>query len=123
MDPIGFALDTFNAIGQWRTQDGETPIDASGKLVDGTKVAGVADLRKTLVGRSDQFARVVTEKLMTYALGRGVEYQDMPLVRAIVRDASSNKFKFSSVVLGVVKSQAFQTNMKMAEGSAQRAAR
>ena len=122
-EPIGLAMENFDAIGQWRTQDGETPIDASGKLVDGTKVAGVADLRKTLVGRSDQFARVVTEKLMTYALGRGVEYQDMPLVRAIVRDASSNKFKFSSVVLGVVKSQAFQTNMKMAEGSAQRAAR
>jgi len=122
-EPIGLAMENFDAIGQWRTQDGETPIDASGKLVDGTKVDGVADLRKTLVGRSDQFARVVTEKLMTYALGRGVEYQDMPLVRAIVRDASSNKFKFSSVVLGVVKSQAFQTNMKMAEGSAQRAAR
>ncbi|MBZ5632241.1 MAG: DUF1592 domain-containing protein [Acidobacteriia bacterium] len=111
-EPIGLALENFDAVGSWRTQDGDSPIDASGVLVDGTKVDGVVSLRESLVRRSDQFARVVTEKLMTYALGRGVEYQDMPLVRSIVRDAGASEYKFSSVVLGIVKSPAFQTNMK-----------
>ena len=123
-EPIGLALENFDAVGAWRTQDGDSPIDASGVLVDGTKVDGVASLRDALVRRSDQFVRVVTEKLMTYALGRGVEYQDMPLVRSIVRDAAGSKYKFSSIVLGIVKSAPFQMNMKMPTGhrSQQRAA-
>ena len=113
-EPIGLALENFDAVGSWRTQDGDSPIDATGVLVDGTKVDGVASLRDVLVRRSDQFVRVVTEKLLTYALGRGVEYQDMPLVRSIVRDSAGSNYKFSSLVLGIVKSPAFQMNMKAA---------
>jgi mono/diheme cytochrome c family protein len=116
-EPIGLALENYDAVGSWRTQDGDSPIDASGVLVDGTKVDGVVSLRESLVRRSDQFARVVTEKLMTYSLGRGVEYQDMPLVRSIVRDSSSNNYKFSSVVLGIVKSPAFQMNLKLPDSA------
>lgn len=112
-EPMGLALENFDATGTWRTRDGENPIDASGVLVDGTKVNGIADLRGYLVKRSDQFERVVTEKLMTYALGRGLEYQDMPGVRAIVRDSAPSNYKFSSLVLGIVKSPAFQMNMKV----------
>jgi hypothetical protein len=127
-EPIGLALENFDAVGTWRTQDGDSPIDASGVLVDGTKVDGVVSLRDMMVRRSDQFARVVTEKLMIYALGRGVEYQDMPLVRSIVRDSAANHYKFSSVVMGIVKSPAFQANMKLpdervAGGTQTRAAR
>jgi hypothetical protein len=94
--------------------DGDSPIDASGVLVDGTKVDGVASLRDTLVRYSDQFERVVTEKMLTYALGRGIEYEDMPMVRSIVRESAPTKYKFSSLVLGIVKSPAFQMNMKTA---------
>jgi hypothetical protein len=111
-EPIGLALENFDAVGTWRLQDEGSPIDATGVLVDGTKVDGVASLRDTLVRYSDQFERVVTEKLLTYALGRGVEFEDMPTVRSIVRDAAPNKYKFSSLVLGIVKSPAFQMNMK-----------
>ena len=111
-EPIGFALENFDAVGAWRTQDEGLPIDATGVLVDGTKVDGVASLRDVLVRYSDQFVRVVTEKLLTYALGRGVEYQDMPLVRSIVRDSAASKYRFSSLVLGIVKSAPFQMNMK-----------
>ena len=107
---------TRSAPGARRTR--AVPIDATGVLVDGTKVDGVASLRDSLVRRSDQFVRVVTEKLLTYALGRGVEYQDMPLVRSIVRDSAASKYRFSSLVLGIVKSPAFQMNMKTAEAAA-----
>jgi cytochrome c5 len=122
-EPIGLALENFDAVGAWRTEDGNSPIDASGVLVDGSKVDGVASLRDSLVHRSDQFERVVTEKLLTYALGRGVEYQDMPLVRSIVRDSAGSNYKFSSIVLGIVKSPTFQTNMKVASNDQERAAR
>ena len=118
-EPIGLALENFDATGTWRTMDGENPIDASGVLVDGTKINGVADLRTAMVARSDQFVRVVTEKLLTYGLGRGVEYQDMPMLRSIVRDSAPNNYKFSSLVLGIVKSPAFQTNMKVTEANTQ----
>jgi mono/diheme cytochrome c family protein len=117
-EPIGLALENFDAVGAWRMQDGDSPIDASGVLVDGTKVDGIVSLRDSLVRRSDQFARVVTEKLLTYAMGRGVEYQDMPLVRSIVRDSASSKYKFSSVVMGIVRSDTFQMNLKTADNSA-----
>jgi len=113
-EPMGIAMENFDAVGAWRTMDGESPIDASGVLVDGTKVDGVASLRNSLVAHSDQFARVVTEKLLIYALGRGVEYQDMPVVRSIVRDSAAGKYRFSSVVMGIVKSAPFQMNMKIA---------
>jgi len=113
MDPIGFSLENFNGIGVWRTEDNGVPIDASGQLVDGTKMTGPAGLRTALMHYSPQFTRVVSEKLLTYALGRGVEYYDMPLVRSIVRDAERNNNKFSSIVLGIVKSAPFQMNMKV----------
>jgi hypothetical protein len=122
-EPIGLALENFDAAGAWRTQDEGSPIDATGVLVDGTKVDGVASLRDVLVRYSDQFVRVVTEKLLTYALGRGVEYEDMPLVRSIVRDSAPGKYRFSSLVLGIVKSPAFQMNTKTVDSQQQRAAR
>jgi mono/diheme cytochrome c family protein len=123
-EPIGLALENFDAVGTWRTEDGDSPIDASGVLVDGSKVNGVASLREALVGRSGQFVRVVTEKMLTYALGRGVEYQDMPLVRSIVRESAGSDYNFSSIVLGIVKSAPFQMNTKTAvSDNQQRAAR
>ena len=121
-EPLGLAMENFDAVGMWRTEDEGQPIDATGVLVDGTKVDGVKSLRDVLVRRSDQFVRVVTEKLLTYALGRGVEYGDMPLVRSIVKESAPNQYKFSSLVLGIVKSPAFQMNMKTAAQN-QRAAR
>ena len=113
MDPIGFALENFDAVGLWRSHDGGGPVDASGQLFDGTTIDGPVALRKWLTGYSPQFVRVATEKLLTYALGRGVEYQDMPLVRAIARDASRSDATFSAVVMGVVKSAPFQMNSKL----------
>jgi hypothetical protein len=110
MDPLGFALENFDAVGQWRSQDrwAGTVIDPSGELIDGTKVSGPADLRKALVKRGPQFVQTLTEKLMTYALGRSVDYYDMPTVRQIVRDAARDDYRFSSLVLGIVKSAPFQ---------------
>ena len=121
-EPFGIALENFDGIGKWRTQDEGVPIDASGVLVDGTAVDGPASLRATLERYSPQFVRVVTEKLLTYALGRGVEYADMPLVRAIVRDAAGSNYRFSSLVLGIVRSAPFQMNTKQPD-SEQLAAR
>jgi hypothetical protein len=122
-EPMGLALENFDAVGTWRTHDGDSPIDATGVLVDGTKVDGVASLRGWVMSRSDQFVRVVTEKMLTYALGRGVEYQDMPMLRTIVRDAAPGKYRFSSIILGIVKSPAFQMNMKTQDNNPQQAAR
>jgi hypothetical protein len=113
-EPMGIALENFDAVGAWRTQDEGTPIDASGVLVDGTKLDGVASLRSATVRYSDQFVRVVTEKLLTYALGRGVEDGDMPIVRSIVRDSAPSQYRISSIVLGIVKSDPFQMNQKEA---------
>jgi len=112
MDPIGLSLENFDAIGQWRTMDGKTPIDASGMLVDGTKLNGVKELREAMVRYKPQFSRVLTEKLMVYALGRGTEYFDMPMMRSIVHNAERNNYRFSTFVMGVVKSDPFQMNEK-----------
>ena len=112
MDPIGFGLENFDLVGAWRERDGRTPVDASGQLVDGTRVNGPADLRQALLGRSDAFVTTATEKLLTYALGRPVHYDDMPAVRAIVRRGAHNDYRFSSLVLGVVESASFQMKMK-----------
>jgi hypothetical protein len=122
-EPMGLALENFDAVGAWRTEDEGVPIDASGVLVDGTKVTGVDSLRELLVRYQDQFARVVVEKLLTYGLGRGVEYYDMPLVRSIVHESAPSKYRFSSIVLGIVKSEAFQMNMKMSDRVQQTASR
>ena len=114
MDPVGFALENFDAIGRSRTKDDGVTIDASGTLFNGTSVSGAAGLRAMLAKQPDVFAAVMTERLLTYALGRGVEYYDMPTVRKIVRDASANDDRFSSLVTGVVNSPAFQMKIKKA---------
>ncbi|MEP7352042.1 MAG: DUF1592 domain-containing protein [Acidobacteriota bacterium] len=113
MDPIGFSLENFDAVGAWRDTDGLQPIDATGVLVDGTPLKGVKELRGALVKYSPQFVRVGTEKLLIYALGRGTEYYDMPLVRSIVKNAAKSNYKFSELVLGVVRSEPFQMNQKL----------
>ena len=115
MDPIGFALENFDGIAAWRTEDVGAPIDASAQVFDGTELEGPGGLREWLVGYSDQFVQVVAEKLLVYALGRGVDHQDMPLVRAIGRDAARSDNRFSALVLGVVRSTPFQMNMKVQE--------
>jgi hypothetical protein len=113
MDPVGFAMENFDAIGRWRTDELGVSIDASSRLVDGTEIDGMIDLRNALLKYSDRFVQTTTEKLMTYALGRGVEYYDMPTVRAIARGAAKNDYHFSSIILGIVESDAFQ--MRTAE--------
>jgi len=108
MDPLGLSLENFDAIGQWRTTDTGHAIDASGVLLDGTKVEGPRELRQALVAQKTQFVTTVTDKLLTYALGRGLEYYDAPTVRAIDRNAAANDYRWSSVISGIVKSAAFQ---------------
>ncbi len=112
MDPIGLAMENFDAVGRWRERDAAGPIDASGDLLDGTRVDGVVQLRQALLKRPDVFVGTITEKLLTYALERGVEASDMPTVRGISRDAARQNYRFSSLVLGVVKSPAFQMRLK-----------
>jgi hypothetical protein len=111
IDPIGLALDNFDVTGSWRIKDRGVPVNASGELYDGTKLAGVADLRAALVARSDVVITHFTSMLLSYALGRRVEYYDMPTVRKIVRDAKLNDYRMSSLILGVVKSPAFRSAM------------
>jgi hypothetical protein len=113
MDPIGFALENFDAVGQWRIEEHGEPIVATGTLVDGTEVDGASELRSALLKYSDRFVQTVAEKLTTYALGRGLEYYDMPTVRAITRSAAKSDYKFSSLIMGIVESDAFR--MRAAE--------
>jgi hypothetical protein len=109
MDPPGFALENYDFVGRWRTRDESlVPIDGSGTLPDGTSFDGVAGLRQALLQNRDQFVTTMSEKLLTFALGRGAEYYDAPSVREIVRGAAGNDYRFSSLVLGVVKSLPFQ---------------
>jgi len=110
MDPLGFALENFDTVGQYRTNDTQalTPIDPSGVLPDGTPIKGPEDLRRALVARPDQFVQALTENLLTYALGRSIDYRDMPAVRKIVRGAASDNYRFESIVLGIVSSDAFR---------------
>ena len=111
MDPLGFALENFNAVGQFRANDPDTltPIDTAGQLPDGTAITGPDDLRRALVDRPDhQFVQAFTENLMTYALGRSLDYRDMPTVRRIVRQAAADDYRFKSIVLGVISSDAFR---------------
>jgi len=114
MDPIGLALENFDGIGRWRASDGGSRIDAASTLWDGTAIDGPAGLRRAILSRPEQFARTGTEMLLTYALGRGLEYTDMPVVREIVRDSASQHYRFSSLVAGIVKSPPFQ--MRMTQG-------
>jgi len=109
IDPLGFALENYDGIGGWRSKDGDSAIDASGKLPDGTEFEGPAGLKKVLVtGRRDEFVSTVIEKLLTYGLGRGVEYYDMPAVRAIVRQTEANEYRLRDLILGVASSVPFQ---------------
>lgn len=112
MDPIGFALEPFDATGRYRTEDAGNPINASGVLYDGTVIDGPADLRDFLLKYEEQYVRTVTEKLLTYALGRGVEYYDMPVVRSIVDAAAEDDYRFRRLVLEVAKSEPFRMNAK-----------
>jgi hypothetical protein len=108
MDPVGFAMENYDAVGRWRVAEDGKPIDNSGGLPDGSKFDGVAGLQKALLSRPDLFASTFTEKLLTYALGRGVEYYDAPAVRGVVRQAQGTDYKFSSFILGIVNSTPFQ---------------
>jgi len=123
MDPIGFALENFDAIGRWRTKDDGSVIDPSGTMFDGTKVNGPVALSQMLASKPEVFVGVMTEKLLTYALGRGLDYTDMPAVRKIVHDAEANGFKFSALINGVVNSPPFQMKVKKAADGAAVAAR
>ena len=117
MDPLGLSLENFDAIGQWRTTDAGSAIDASGVLLDGTKVNGPRDLRQALIAKKTQFATAVTEKLLTYALGRGLEYYDAPAVRAIDRAAAADGYRWSSLMQAIVKSAPFQMRTAGPRGS------
>ncbi len=112
MDPIGFALENFDNTGKWRSLDGRTPIDASGALVDGTRLNGPATLRQALLAKSGVFAGVFAERLLTYAVGRGMRPQDMPAVRAITGAAARDRYRFSSFVMAIVTSAPFQMKTK-----------
>jgi mono/diheme cytochrome c family protein len=119
MDPIGLSLENFDAVGAWRLRDGDsvtgpgTPIDAQGELLDGTRVNGVVTLRQALLRQPDLFVGTVTEKLMIYALGRGLQPYDMPSVRAIVRDTAQDGYRFSSIVMGIIESTPFQKRVTL----------
>jgi hypothetical protein len=112
MDPLGFSLENFDATGEWRNKDQSGPIDVSGQLADGTKVNGPVSLRQAILKHPDQFTGTLTEKLLTYALGRGLDYYDMPVVRGIVHDAARDNYRFSSLIAGIVKSAPFQLKTK-----------
>ena len=119
MDPIGFSLEQFDGIAQWRTDDNGNPVGEEVTLFDGTKVTGPVQLRNWLVNSySSAFVEVATEKMLIYALGRGMDYQDMPMVRAVARKANEANNRFSALVLAVVKTDAFQRNMKVDEAPA-----
>jgi hypothetical protein len=107
IDPLGLALENFDVTGRWRIKDNEVPVDAAGVMYDGTTLDGPAGLRAALLKHQDVFLQTFTENLMTYALGRRVEYFDMPTVRAIVRQAAKADFRVSSFILGIVQSAAF----------------
>jgi hypothetical protein len=108
MDPVGFSLENFDAVGRWRETDAGKPIDASGGLADGSKFAGVSGLEQALLNRPELFVRTLTEKLLTFALGRGIEYYDAPAVRQIVEDSREDDYRFSRLILGIVNSTPFQ---------------
>ncbi len=112
MDPLGFALENFDAVGRWRTLDSGQPIDSSGTLVDGSKVDGPVAMREALLNRPEVFLRNFTEKLMTYGLGRGLDWKDMPAVRKVVDDAERNQYRFAAIVQGIVESVPFQMKKK-----------
>jgi hypothetical protein len=108
MDPLGFALENFDGIGEWRVKETGGAIDSTGQMGTGAPVDGPVGLRKAILAQPEMFVRTLTDKLMTYGLGRGVEHKDKPFVRGIARAAAAQNYRFSSIVLGIVKSPAFQ---------------
>jgi hypothetical protein len=117
MDPIGFALENYDAVGRWRTADANMPIDASATLFDGTSIRGVSGLQAAILKNPDLFVSTLAEKLLTFATGRGVAYYDAPAVRKIVRDASADDYRFSSLVMGIVNSTPFRMRSAAARGA------
>jgi hypothetical protein len=108
LDPLGFSLENFDGVGRYRAEEGGSPIDASGSMSNGVTVTGPAGLKKVVLERKDEFVEVMAGKLLTYALGRGLEYYDQPAVRQIRREIAADNYRFSSLVLGVVHSVPFQ---------------
>jgi hypothetical protein len=119
MDPIGFALENFDGTGQWRDADLGFKINPAGQLVDGTKVNGPASLRNALLSYPDAFIGTMTEKLLTYAVGRELHSYDMPVVRGITRDVARSGNRFSSLIIGIVKSAPFEMRAKPADAPAE----
>jgi hypothetical protein len=111
MDPIGFALENFDAVGRWRDFEAGQPIDASGNFLDGRELVGVSGLEQAVLNRPEQFVRTLTEKLLSYGLGRGIEYYDAPAIRKIVADARDDNYRFSQLIMGIVQSRPFQMRM------------
>ncbi len=116
-DPVGFALENFNAIGAWRERDGDSKIDASGILMDGTRIAGPESLNAALMSHSDLFVTNLVQKMMVYALGRAIDYRDMPAVRTILRQAQRENLRFSALVLGIAQSAPFRQQTRAPQGS------
>jgi hypothetical protein len=120
MDPLGFALENFDALGKWRTSSDGAPIDASASFPDGTRFDGVSGLRELLVSHMEDFVRTLSGKLLAYAIGRGLDYRDMPAVRGIARDAESAGHSWSSIITGIVKSTPFRMAVASGEAAASR---
>jgi hypothetical protein len=113
IDPPGFALEHFNSVGQWIETSGGAPIDSGGVLADGTKVDGPIALREAILKRPEAFATTLTTRLLTYALGRGIEPSDMPVVRKIVKNAARDDYRFASIISGIVESSLFQMRTRL----------
>jgi hypothetical protein len=117
MDPLGFSLENFDAIGRYRDKDASGIIDSSGELADGTPVKDAVDLEQILMEHPEYFVDTFTEKLLTYALGRGLEYYDMPVVRAITQQAEEENYRFSAIIKGIVSSVPFRMKQAGAESN------
>jgi hypothetical protein len=116
-EPLGLAMENFDPTGEWRTTEVGTPIDSLGIVTDGTRVEGIKGLRDLALRKHEMFVEVVTENLLTYAIGRGLDYDDMPLVRSLVHNAAQDNYRFSSLIMGVIQSPDFIMNIKSAAGS------
>jgi hypothetical protein len=113
-EPMGLAMENFDAVGQWRTTEIGIPIDSAASISDGTRIDGIKGLREFSMRKREVFTEVVIENLLTYAIGRGLDYKDMPLVRSLAQNAAKDNYKFSSLIMGVVQSPTFTMNMKSA---------
>jgi hypothetical protein len=113
-EPMGLAMENFDAVGQWRTTEVGSPIDAVATITDGTRIDGIQGLRDLSMRKREVFTEVVIENLLTYAIGRGLDYKDMPLVRSLSHAAAKDDYRFSSLIMGVVQSPAFTMNVKSA---------